>query len=268
MARRWPASGSRRRHRSASKSVRRPRCLLCNILRQAAPINDKLSPPWRVSSPRGAWSSRALRVIAHLEERGPVARRPHATDGSQVVPNATEEGAALLADECGRSLTADAGAVSVSAISTPPASPRGEPPGRCRVGRGRAVWGGGASVRGRARLCGGGRGPLRGVGLGAFGGGVVVEAVWGEVGDFLHVRVIVGQVVTVGSRLSGSSGDAPGWSRLARPLAERRSVKLTGRSVPPDLGWCGGRNGCAGRGSRHVMGRSGGGPRGRCARFR
>ena len=39
------------------------------------------------------------RVIAHLEERGLVARRPHATDGRQVVLNATEEGAALLADE-------------------------------------------------------------------------------------------------------------------------------------------------------------------------
>src|SRR5690606_29366995 len=35
------------------------------------------------------------RVIAHLEERGLVARRPHATDGRQVVLNATEEGAAL-----------------------------------------------------------------------------------------------------------------------------------------------------------------------------
>ena len=113
MARRWPASGSRRRHRSASESVRRPRCLLCNILRQAAPINDKLSPPTARVLP--AWSMvqppLMTRVIAHLEERGLVARRPHATDGSQVVPNATEEGAALLADECGRSLTADAGAV-------------------------------------------------------------------------------------------------------------------------------------------------------------
>src|SRR5690606_24012547 len=123
-------------------------------------------------------------------------------------------------------------------------SPQGEPPGRCRVGRGRAVWGGGASVRGRARRVRGEGVVPPGVGLGAFGGGV--EGVWGEVGDFLHVRVIVGQVVTVGSRLSGSSGDAPGWSCHGRPLAERRSVKLTGRSVPPDLGWCGGRNGCAG----------------------
>src|SRR5690606_42161219 len=35
---------SRRRRKSASESVRRPRCLLCNILRQAAHINDKLSP--------------------------------------------------------------------------------------------------------------------------------------------------------------------------------------------------------------------------------
>jgi DNA-binding MarR family transcriptional regulator len=39
------------------------------------------------------------RVIAHLEERGLVARRPHPTDGRQVVLNATEAGAALLADE-------------------------------------------------------------------------------------------------------------------------------------------------------------------------
>ncbi|HEY8479464.1 MAG TPA: MarR family transcriptional regulator [Spirillospora sp.] len=39
------------------------------------------------------------RVIAYLEERGLVARRPHPTDGRQVVLNATEEGAALLADE-------------------------------------------------------------------------------------------------------------------------------------------------------------------------
>ncbi|XRQ11244.1 MarR family transcriptional regulator [Actinomadura welshii] len=39
------------------------------------------------------------RVIAYLEERGLVARRPHATDGRQVVLNATDEGAALLADE-------------------------------------------------------------------------------------------------------------------------------------------------------------------------
>ncbi|MEU8797809.1 MarR family transcriptional regulator [Spirillospora sp. NPDC048819] len=39
------------------------------------------------------------RVIAHLEERGLVARRPHPTDGRQVVLNATEEGSALLADE-------------------------------------------------------------------------------------------------------------------------------------------------------------------------
>ncbi|MCP9953235.1 MULTISPECIES: MarR family transcriptional regulator [Actinomadura] len=39
------------------------------------------------------------RVIAHLEERGLVARSPHPTDGRQVVLSATEEGAALLADE-------------------------------------------------------------------------------------------------------------------------------------------------------------------------
>jgi DNA-binding MarR family transcriptional regulator len=39
------------------------------------------------------------RVIAYLEERGLVARSPHPTDGRQVVLNATEEGAALLADE-------------------------------------------------------------------------------------------------------------------------------------------------------------------------
>jgi DNA-binding MarR family transcriptional regulator len=39
------------------------------------------------------------RVIAHLEERGLVARSPHPTDGRQVVLNATDEGAALLADE-------------------------------------------------------------------------------------------------------------------------------------------------------------------------
>lgn len=39
------------------------------------------------------------RVIAHLEERGLVARSPHPTDGRQVVLNATEEGAALLAAE-------------------------------------------------------------------------------------------------------------------------------------------------------------------------
>ncbi|QKW33784.1 MarR family transcriptional regulator [Actinomadura sp. NAK00032] len=39
------------------------------------------------------------RVIAHLEERGLVARRPHPTDGRQVVLNATEAGASLLADE-------------------------------------------------------------------------------------------------------------------------------------------------------------------------
>lgn len=39
------------------------------------------------------------RVIAHLEDRGLVARSPHPTDGRQVVLNATDEGAALLADE-------------------------------------------------------------------------------------------------------------------------------------------------------------------------
>ncbi|MEV3927147.1 MarR family transcriptional regulator [Actinomadura coerulea] len=39
------------------------------------------------------------RVIAYLEERGLVARSPHPTDGRQVVLNATDEGAALLADE-------------------------------------------------------------------------------------------------------------------------------------------------------------------------
>ena len=39
------------------------------------------------------------RVIAHLEERGLVARRPHPTDGRQVELNATEAGSALLADE-------------------------------------------------------------------------------------------------------------------------------------------------------------------------
>ncbi|TDC65221.1 MarR family transcriptional regulator [Actinomadura sp. GC306] len=39
------------------------------------------------------------RVIAYLEERRLVARRPHPTDGRQVVLNATEEGVALLADE-------------------------------------------------------------------------------------------------------------------------------------------------------------------------
>ncbi|MFG2085850.1 MULTISPECIES: MarR family transcriptional regulator [unclassified Spirillospora] len=39
------------------------------------------------------------RVIAYLEERGLVARRPHPTDGRQVQLNATEEGSALLADE-------------------------------------------------------------------------------------------------------------------------------------------------------------------------
>nr|WP_243717518.1 MarR family transcriptional regulator [Actinomadura darangshiensis] len=39
------------------------------------------------------------RVIAYLEERGLVARRPHPTDGRQVVLNATEDGSALLADE-------------------------------------------------------------------------------------------------------------------------------------------------------------------------
>lgn len=39
------------------------------------------------------------RVIAYLEERGLVARRPHRTDGRQVVLNATDEGSALLADE-------------------------------------------------------------------------------------------------------------------------------------------------------------------------
>ncbi|GAA0573832.1 MarR family winged helix-turn-helix transcriptional regulator [Actinomadura livida] len=39
------------------------------------------------------------RVIAHLEERGLVARRPHPTDGRQVVLTATDEGVAILADE-------------------------------------------------------------------------------------------------------------------------------------------------------------------------
>ncbi|GAA2307029.1 MarR family transcriptional regulator [Actinomadura luteofluorescens] len=39
------------------------------------------------------------RVIAYLEDRGLVARSPHPTDGRQVVLNATDEGAALLADE-------------------------------------------------------------------------------------------------------------------------------------------------------------------------
>jgi DNA-binding MarR family transcriptional regulator len=39
------------------------------------------------------------RVIAHLEDRGLVARRPHPTDGRQVVLTATEAGAALLSDE-------------------------------------------------------------------------------------------------------------------------------------------------------------------------
>lgn len=39
------------------------------------------------------------RVIAFLEERGLVARRPHPTDGRQVVLNATDAGAALLRDE-------------------------------------------------------------------------------------------------------------------------------------------------------------------------
>ncbi|MFI0373671.1 MarR family transcriptional regulator [Actinomadura sp. 1N219] len=39
------------------------------------------------------------RVIAYLEERGLVARSPHPTDGRQVVLNATDAGAALLADE-------------------------------------------------------------------------------------------------------------------------------------------------------------------------
>ncbi|MFI0483888.1 MarR family winged helix-turn-helix transcriptional regulator [Actinomadura sp. 9N215] len=39
------------------------------------------------------------RVIAYLEERGLVVRSPHPTDGRQVVLNATEAGAALLADE-------------------------------------------------------------------------------------------------------------------------------------------------------------------------
>ncbi|MEV0668244.1 MarR family transcriptional regulator [Actinomadura luteofluorescens] len=39
------------------------------------------------------------RVIAYLEERGLVARSPHPTDGRQVVLNATDEGAALLAAE-------------------------------------------------------------------------------------------------------------------------------------------------------------------------
>ncbi|TYB46110.1 MarR family transcriptional regulator [Actinomadura chibensis] len=39
------------------------------------------------------------RVIAFLEERGLVARSPHPTDGRQVVLNATEAGADLLADE-------------------------------------------------------------------------------------------------------------------------------------------------------------------------
>src|SRR5690606_36020116 len=39
------------------------------------------------------------RVIAYLEERGLVARSPHPTDGRQVVLKATDEGAALLADE-------------------------------------------------------------------------------------------------------------------------------------------------------------------------
>ncbi len=39
------------------------------------------------------------RVLAYLEERGLVARSPHPTDGRQVVLNATDEGAALLADE-------------------------------------------------------------------------------------------------------------------------------------------------------------------------
>ncbi|WP_121436829.1 MarR family transcriptional regulator [Actinomadura pelletieri] len=39
------------------------------------------------------------RVIAFLEERGLVARSPHPTDGRQVVLNATEAGAELLADE-------------------------------------------------------------------------------------------------------------------------------------------------------------------------
>jgi len=62
--------------------------------RQAQPPVARVLPAWSMVQPPSM-----TRVIAHLEERGLVARRPHATDGRQVVLNATEEGAALLADE-------------------------------------------------------------------------------------------------------------------------------------------------------------------------